>query len=84
MMINGKITLLWIGNRKGLRGVGIFLTKNWVDKVIDISISSDRMSVIKLLVQENINSVISVYASQDGLDGVSPLIDKGMCWESIS
>ena len=53
-----------IGNEKGLGGIGIFLTKKWVDKVTNISSVSDRMIVINILVQGN----ISVYATQLGLD----------------
>ena len=41
-----KYRLLWIGNEKGLKGAGIFL-----DKVIDITRASERMIVIKVLVQ---------------------------------
>ena len=44
------------------------MVKKWVDKVIDISKVSDRMTAIKLLVQGIIILVISVYAPQCGLD----------------
>ena len=60
--------LFWIRNKKGSERVGIFLTKDWVDKVIDISWVSDRMIVIKLLVQGIIISIVSVYAPKYGLD----------------
>ena len=43
--------LCWIGNEKGLGEVGIFLTKKWAGKVIDMSRISNRVIVIKLLVQ---------------------------------
>ena len=72
--VSGKSTqykLLWIGNGKGLGGVGIFLTQKWVDKVINISRVSDRMIVNKVLVQRIIISLISdltVYAPQYGLN----------------
>ena len=39
-----------------------------MDKVIDTSRVSDRMIVIKVLLQEIIISVISVYTPQCGLD----------------
>ena len=75
--IQGKVSgksaqykLLWIGNGKGLGGVGIFLTQKWVDKVINISRVSDRMIVNKVFVQRIIFSLISdlkVYAPQCGL-----------------
>ena len=42
----------------------MFLAKSWVDKIIDISKVSDRMIVIKLLVQGIIISVTSFYAPE--------------------
>ena len=70
-MISGKTSedmLFWRKNEKGL-GVGIFLAKKRVNKVIDISRVNDMMIDIKVLVQGIIISVISVYAQQHGLDG---------------
>ena len=40
-----------IGNGKDLGGVGMFLAKKWVDKVINISRVSDRIIANKVLVQ---------------------------------
>ena len=63
-MISGKATeykLLWIGNEKSLKGVGIFFAKKWLDKVIDTSRVSDRMIFIKslnasvTLIQKSVN-----------------------------
>lgn len=45
----------------------IFLPKKWVDKVIDTNKISDKMIVIKALVQGIIMSVVSVYTSHRGL-----------------
>ena len=61
--------LFWIGNAKSSGGVGIFLAKKGLDKVIDISRVCDRMVVFKVLTQGIIISVMSVYAPQFGLDG---------------
>ena len=40
------------------------MAKKWVNKVNDVSRVSDRMIVIKVLVQGNIISTISFYAPQ--------------------
>ena len=51
--ISGKAAeykLFWIENGKDLGGVGIFLAKEWVDKVIDVSRVSDRMIVVKVYI----------------------------------
>ena len=55
-------------NKKGLDGVGILLAEKWVDKDIDMIRVSDRMIVIKWLVQGIIISVISVYTPKWGLN----------------
>ena len=72
-MIAGKATkykLFWIGSDSGFGGVGILLAEKWIDKVIDVNRVNDRIILIKLMVQESILSVISVYAPQCGLDDV--------------
>ena len=46
--------------------VGIFLAEKWTYKVIDICRVSDKMFIIKILVQGI--TVISVYAPQCSLD----------------
>ena len=72
-MIAGKATkykLFWIGSDSGFGGVGILLAEKWIDKVIDVNRVNDRIILIKIMVQESILSVISVYAPQCGLDDV--------------
>lgn len=49
-------------------GVGIFLAKERVYKVINISTESDRMIVIKVLVQGILISMILIYATQFSFD----------------
>ena len=70
-MINGKAAQFkpfWAGNEKHLAGVGIFLAKKWVDKLIHISRVNDRLIVIRVLAQEIIISVISVLTPHCGLE----------------
>ena len=44
------------------------MANKWVDKIIDISRTTDRMVAIKVLAQGIISSVISVFAPQCSLD----------------
>ena len=70
-LIQGKNTihkLFWIGNDQGTNGVGIFLAEKWIEKVFDIKRISDRIMLIKLILGEEILTVLSVYAPQTGLD----------------
>ena len=40
----------------------------WVEKMFDIKCVSDRIILIKLIIGENIFTVLSVYAPQSGLE----------------
>ena len=43
------------------------MPKKWVDKVNNITVVNVQMTVIKVLIQGNICSVIPIYAPQCGL-----------------
>lgn len=47
-------------------GVGIILEKQWQDKIIDIVKISDRLMMIKLVVQKEVWNIASAYAPQTG------------------
>jgi hypothetical protein len=49
-------------------GVGIVLDKSLKDGVVDIKRQGDKIILVKLLVGDLIFNVISVYASQIGLN----------------
>ena len=73
-MITGKDSrykFFWVGNDRGTGSVGVLLAEKWVEKVYDVSHISDRLIVIKLVINEMIVSVLSVYAPQVGLDEAS-------------
>ena len=58
----------WIGNVQGTNGVGVFLAEDLIDKIYDIKCVSDRIVLIKLLICDEILTILSVYAPQTGLD----------------
>ena len=69
-MITGKdseFKFFWVGGETGLGGVGILVSKNWLDKIIDVNRISDRLMAIKLLTGKRVLSIISTYAPQQGL-----------------
>ena len=58
----------WIGNAQGTNGVGVLLAEDLINKVTGIKPVSDRIVLIKLMICDEILTVLSVYAPQTGLD----------------
>ena len=48
--------------------MGVLLAEKWVDKAYDIKRVSDRIISLKLLVEDDVLTVLSVYAPQTGLE----------------
>ena len=54
-MIDGKdarYKCFWIGNEPGIGVVGVLLEEKWIDKVFDSKPVSDRLMMIKIIVDE--------------------------------
>ena len=68
-LITGKGSkFFWVGNDHGTSGAGVLLAEKWVDKVYDIKQVSDRIILIKLLEEDAVLMVLSVYALQTRLE----------------
>ena len=65
---DSRFKLFWVGNDKGMGGVGILLAEKWVEAIFDIKHVSDRIMLIKRVVGKSIVTILSVYAPQAGLD----------------
>ena len=65
---DSRFKLFWVGNDKGMGGVGILSAEKWVEAIFDIKHVSDRIMLIKLVVGKRIVTILSVYAPQAGLD----------------
>ncbi|GJU69316.1 cleavage/polyadenylation specificity factor, 25kDa subunit [Tanacetum coccineum] len=62
---------LWYSGSKTARnGVGIVLASYLKDKVVQVSRISDRIMMVRLVIEEETVSVISTYAPQVGLEEV--------------
>ena len=75
-LVEGKgsrYKMFWVGNHEGMGGVGILLTKMWMEA------SFDRVMFIKLVVGKSIVTVLPVYAPQAGLgDSVKDLFHENL------
>ena len=68
--IKGKDTrykLYWSGNDKGTAGVGVFVAKEWIEKVFEVQSISDRIILVKLIVGQHVVTILCVNAPKSGL-----------------
>ena len=63
-----RYKVFWIGSENGNGGVGFLLAEEWVEKVYDMCRISDCLMMIKLVIENNIITVLSCYAPQVGLE----------------
>ncbi|XP_021846821.1 uncharacterized protein [Spinacia oleracea] len=60
---------LWYsGKTRGSNGVGILIDQEYIDDVVDVSRKSDRIMSIKLVIGDEVVTIVSAYAPQAGLD----------------
>ena len=75
--IKGKDTrykLYWSVNDKGIAGVGVFVAKEWMEKVFKVQRVSDRIILVKLIVgQHVVNCSVSVCPTEWSNDEVKDL-----------
>ena len=57
---------LWAGCEEGLTGVGIWVAKKWIEKVIKMKCISERIMVLKVVVDKSVLKIVLVYAPQVG------------------
>ena len=68
-LMNGKNSnykFYWCGNQMGLGGIGPLLAEKWIEKVFDVQRVSDRILLLRLVIDKTVFAFISVYAPQVG------------------
>ena len=60
-------------------GIGIILSKEWQNKILEIKRISDRIMMMKLVAENTMLNIISVYAPQVGC----PQQEKDHFWENL-
>ena len=74
-----KYKLLWQGGVRGLNGVGVLLSEEFIDKVVSVVRVNERLMMVKLVVGRNLLNVISLYAPQTGRCQE----EKDLFWNSV-
>ena len=62
----GAYKLFWMGCEKGIHGVGMLVADRWIEKVLDVKRVSERLMVVRVIVDRSVLNLISVYAPQAG------------------
>ena len=62
-----RYKLYWSENDKGTAGVGVFVAEEWIEKVFEVQRVSNRIILVKLIVDERVVTFLSMYAPQSGL-----------------
>ena len=61
----GKYKLFWKGC-SGVSGVGVIVSEEFIDKVVEVTRVSERLMVVKLIVGKYLMNVVAAYAPQTG------------------
>ena len=81
-IVRGKTAgykFLWQGCPEGIHGVGVLVSEEFVDKVVEVKRMSERLMMVKLVIGKCLMNVISGYAPQVGRRQV----DKDMFWNAV-
>ena len=61
-----RYKLFWKGKEDGNAGVGILVAEKWVENIVSIDRISERILIVKLLIDKRLAHVVSMYAPQTG------------------
>jgi len=55
-----------MGGEERLDGVGIFVADKWVDRVVSVERHSKRLLILKMVLDNGLLNVLTVYAPHSG------------------
>ena len=77
--IGKRYKLFWMGSKAKTDGVGIFVAEKWVDSVVSVERHSERALVPKMVLDDCVLNVFTVYAPHSG----KPDEEKESFWNKI-
>ena len=77
-MTGGKYKLFW-KECSGVSGMGVIVSEEFIDKVVEVTKVSKRLMMIKLIVGKCLVNVVAAYASQTGRSQE----EKDNFWEEV-
>ena len=75
----GKYKLFWKGCSEGASGVGVIVSDEFIDKVVEVTRVSERLMMVKLIVGKCLMNVVAAYAPQTGRSQE----EKDNFWEAV-
>jgi len=54
--------LFWMGEKERSDGVGIFIAEKWVDSVVSVKRHSEKVLILKMVLDNGLLNVLTVYA----------------------
>ena len=75
----GKYKLFWKGCSEGVSGVGVIVSEEFIDKVVEVTRVNERLMMVKLIVGKCLMNVVAAYASQTGRGQG----EKDNFWEAV-
>ena len=56
----------WMGCSRGIHGVGLLVADRWIENVLEVKHVSERLMVVRAIVERTVLNLISAYAPQAG------------------
>ena len=75
----GKYKLFWKGCSEGVSGVGVIVSEEFIDKVVEVTRVSERLMMVKLIVGKCLMNVVATYTPQTGRSQE----EKDNFWEAV-
>jgi len=64
-----RYKLFWMGGEERSNDVGIFIAEKWVDSVVSAKRHSERVHILKVVLDNSLLNVLTVYAPHSGKTG---------------
>ena len=61
-----RFKLFWMGAKDTSHGVGMFVAEKWVDSVVKVKRHSERVLILKMVLDNSLMNVLMVYAPHSG------------------
>ena len=65
--MNTKYKFIWSGSSNGVGGVGVLVSRDWVDKKVEVNRFNEKLMFLKVMIGKRVITIFLAYAPQQGL-----------------